>query len=202
MYKVFNQSKAIIITKNAKKSDFPDSTSFFEVYSHSDLIHFYRQFLQNKHLDALVFNALDSDIDVFEKFYSSFINVYAAGGLISDELDRTLMIYRYYKWDLPKGRIEKGEDRKDAAIRESEEETGVRDLSIIKKLQPTYHLFSHFSTEYLKTTFWYKMKTDSKQRLTPQLEEHIEIARWMNKHEQSEALKNTYPSIIELMNEL
>jgi hypothetical protein len=129
MYKVFNQSKAIIITNNAKKSDFPSSTSIIEVSPSSDLYGSYRELLQNEMLDTLVFNALDSEVEVFKKFASYFKNVFAAGGLIQDESDRVLMIYRYHKWDLPKGKIEKGEDRRDAAIRESEEETSDGDYT-------------------------------------------------------------------------
>lgn len=199
MYKVFNQSKAIIITKNAKKSNYPYSTAIEEVYSTTDLSFLYKKLLADENLDTLVFNALDSEEEVFNRFASCFTNIFAAGGVIFDESDRLLMIYRYHKWDLPKGRIEKGEARMDAAIRESEEETGIQNLSVIKELQTSYYVFSHFNTEILKTTYWYKMKADSNQNLTPQLEEHIEVVEWMNKKAQNEALKNTYPSIIELL---
>ena len=42
---------------------------------------------------------------------------------------RYLLLRAYRNWDFPKGVVEPGEDPLDAAIREVEEETGIRDLA-------------------------------------------------------------------------
>ena len=49
----------------------------------------------------------------------------AAGGLVKNENGDYLFIYRNDKWDLPKGKIEKDEKTKVAAVREVEEECGI-----------------------------------------------------------------------------
>ena len=45
----------------------------------------------------------------------------AAGGLVLKD-EQFLMIYRLGKWDLPKGKLDKGENEKQGAVREVEEE--------------------------------------------------------------------------------
>jgi 8-oxo-dGTP diphosphatase len=53
--------------------------------------------------------------------------VRAAGGVVVRD-DRVLLIHRprYGDWTLPKGKLEDGEEWEDAALREVEEETGLR----------------------------------------------------------------------------
>ena len=57
---------------------------------------------------------------------SMFKVVKAAGGVIENENKQILFIYRLKKWDLPKGKKDKGESIMDCAIREVEEETKVK----------------------------------------------------------------------------
>ena len=95
--------------------------------------------------------------------------VEAAGGLVRNlKTNHFLFIFRNKKWDLPKGRINKNEEVKNAAIREVEEETGVENLSIIKPLNTTYHIFKKNRKYRLKKTFWYLMETDYIDELTPE----------------------------------
>ena len=65
----------------------------------------------------------------------------AGGGLVYNKKGDVLFIFRNGKWDLPKGGIEKGEEIRETALREVEEETGVTNLVIKRKLQKTYHIF-------------------------------------------------------------
>ena len=51
--------------------------------------------------------------------------VTAAGGMVLNDKDEILFIYRKKRWDLPKGKTEKNETIESSAIREVEEETGV-----------------------------------------------------------------------------
>ncbi len=119
----------------------------------------------------------------------------AAGGLIRNKDNETLFIYRLDKWDLPKGKIEKGESKKEAAIREVKEECGLQHVSIEKKLQKTYHIYHRNGKEILKITYWYLMKTSYLEKLIPQLEEDITQVVFKNEIETNKALNNTYGNI-------
>lgn len=104
----------------------------------------------------------------------------AAGGMVYNEAEEILLIFRRGSWDLPKGKIDPGEGKKAAAIREVQEETGIRQITLGPKIGITYHTFRNRSGKrVLKKTFWYLMKT-TEEELTPQAEEDIERAEWMS----------------------
>jgi 8-oxo-dGTP pyrophosphatase MutT (NUDIX family) len=98
-------------------------------------------------------------------------------------------------WDLPKGKIDEGEKKRMAALREVREETGVKKLSILKKLLKTYHTYKTSEAKILKVTHWYLMMSDANGKLVPQISESIEQAEWISRNEIEERLKNTFPSI-------
>lgn len=50
----------------------------------------------------------------------------SAGCICFDSLERVLLIRYYSHYSFPKGHIEKGETREEAALRETEEESGIR----------------------------------------------------------------------------
>lgn len=54
--------------------------------------------------------------------------VHAAGGVVLDGDGRVVLVHRpkYDDWSLPKGKLAPGESFEEAAMREVEEETGVR----------------------------------------------------------------------------
>ena len=121
-----------------------------------------------------------------DKLWYYFLNMFklieAAGGLVRNlKTNHFLFIFRNKKWDLPKGRINKNEEVQKAAIREVEEETGVENLSIIKPLNTTFHIFKRNRKHRLKKTFWYLMETDYIGELTPETKEGIEKAIWIEK---------------------
>lgn len=132
----------------------------------------------------------------WECFLKEFKVIEAAGGKVQNSSEEILFIYRFDKWDLPKGHVEKDEVIEDAAIREVEEECGISGLEILKPLEITYHGFYNKKNKLcLKVTYWYLMKTDYDGELTPQLEEGIMQVQFKNKLETDEALKNTYENI-------
>ncbi len=136
------------------------------------------------------------DLETLWKEFKWFFKIEkAAGGLVKNKTGDVLFIYRFDTWDLPKGKIEKGEKKKEAAIREVEEECGISRLRIEKKLQKTYHIFQRKEREVLKITHWYAMKTDFKGDLTPQLEEGITEAVFKNQQETTSALENSYENV-------
>ncbi len=64
--------------------------------------------------------------------------VEAAGGVVVDENGRVAVVHRprYDDWSLPKGKLDKGEDFEQAALREVEEETGIR-AELVRELPST-----------------------------------------------------------------
>ena len=128
------------------------------------------------------------------RFAQDFTLIHAAGGIVTDENDDILMIFRYGCWDFPKGKVEKGEDWKTAAVREVEEETGLRDISLQKPLPNTYHTYILHDTPILKITHWYAMQAPA-QSLVPQTEEDISQAVWVRRSEVSDRLSDSYLSL-------
>ena len=112
-----------------------------------------------------------------------------------NELDEVLFIYRNDKWDLPKGHVEPDEALEQAAIREVEEETGVRDLKISQFLKTTYHVFKRNGKYKLKVTYWYEMTTDYTGPLKPQKKEGIIKAKWKTYKQSKKALCKSYENI-------
>jgi 8-oxo-dGTP pyrophosphatase MutT (NUDIX family) len=137
----------------------------------------------------------------FEKLKKHFHYIEAAGGFI-EHVSKWLFIRRHDRWDLPKGKLEKGESKTHGAVRECEEECGVKNLRIIRELSPTYHIYPYKGEFALKQTFWFYMHTEFGGELVPQLEEHITEVRWFTKKEiLSEALKDTYYTISDVVRE-
>ncbi len=107
----------------------------------------------------------------------------SAGGLVCNRSHHILLIYKRGKWDMAKGRIEVGQSRETAALREVNEETGlsIDKLEIKGKLVSTHHTTRHQNTKYLKKTHWYLMEYDGDDDDTcPQVEEGIIECRWVH----------------------
>lgn len=113
-------------------------------------------------------------------FRGHFRIVAAAGGVVRHAADdRVLAIYRRGSWDLPKGKIDPGEDAPTAALREVREETGLSELTLGPALPDTYHVYrDRKERRVLKPTYWFAMTT-SETKLVPQAEEDIERAEWL-----------------------
>jgi len=127
----------------------------------------------------------DRPFDVFNRFKSHFKLVEAAGGIVKDEVGDVLVIYRNGKWDLPKGKLEKGEEINECAVREVEEETAVSVFSCSEtNFDITYHVYFHKNTFVIKSTHWYIMKSKTNvQNLLPQSEEGIDKVEWKSTEE-------------------
>jgi len=142
----------------------------------------------------------DPDLVKLKKeFFKHFTLIEAAGGIVQNNKKDLLFIYRLDKWDLPKGKIEIGETPDECAIREVEEETGVTNLSLKKKIGETYHTYDAFGKHFLKTTHWYYMTCPNEQTLTPQTEEDITSLKWVHTKNIKEPIANTYPSIKDIL---
>ncbi|MET0836744.1 MAG: NUDIX hydrolase [Thermoleophilaceae bacterium] len=67
--------------------------------------------------------------------------VRAAGGVVLDPEGRVALVHRprYDDWTLPKGKLDRGESFEDAALREVEEETGLR-CRLVRELPSSEYL--------------------------------------------------------------
>ena len=143
-------------------------------------------------------NSLKIITDNWEEFCAGYKIIESAGGLVYNNKNQLLMIFRNGKWDLPKGKREVDENIKACAIREVEEECGVDNLKIISELQSTYHTYKLNGKAILKRTFWFKMNTTYSGELIPQKEEGITKVEWINEADIVLKLKNTFGNIKEL----
>jgi 8-oxo-dGTP pyrophosphatase MutT (NUDIX family) len=125
--------------------------------------------------------------------------IQAGGGLVENEKKEILFMFRRGKWDLPKGKLDPGETLESCALREVEEETGVRQLALIKFLVVTEHAYEERGLLILKETHWYLMKTNSRQLLIPQTEEGITELKWVGEADFKIIQENTFPGILDVM---
>jgi 8-oxo-(d)GTP phosphatase len=118
----------------------------------------------------------------------------AAGGVVSNNKGKTLLIYRLKKWDLPKGKLDNGEGFKLAAVREVEEETRVK-VKLKSRITTTWHTYAIKNKPILKRNKWYSMVCLDDSAMKPQKVENIEKVEWMTEDEASTVLKKSYRSI-------
>ncbi|SFW73521.1 NUDIX domain-containing protein [Sinomicrobium oceani] len=189
MYEVFVNDNPIILTnvltKEGKHKLFLlDSVSIEEVI---------RQFQKGEMTCAHLYDPEKERL--LSKFKEKLPLVVAAGGLVTNPDNKVLFIYRNGKWDLPKGKLEKKESIEEAALREVEEETGIKKLRMGTFLQKTYHIFKRNGVYKLKETHWYTMSSTFNGRFKAQCEEGIEKVEWKTSEEVAEALQNSYANI-------
>jgi 8-oxo-dGTP pyrophosphatase MutT (NUDIX family) len=135
---------------------------------------------------------------LFNKVKKQFKIIKAAGGVVFNEMGELLLIKRLGLWDLPKGKIEPGEDQRLAALREVHEECGLNFLGILNKYANTYHAYFLKGRWRLKKTAWYRMVAWGDISVQPQLEEDITEVRWVSKDFITAPEFETYDSLKEL----
>lgn len=138
---------------------------------------------------------------LLKKIFLEFSLVEAAGGIVRDEKGRILLIKRLGKWDLPKGKAKRNEDMPTCAMREVEEETGAKQLSVVDLFTETYHTYYRSGKWQIKHTYWYLMDCLDGNHLVPQKEEDIEKVRWVYPHNIYLPLIETYPAIKRILKE-
>ena len=142
----------------------------------------------------------NEDLEKLKKaFFKHFTPVTAAGGVVENEKGDILLIFRRGKWDLPKGKLDKGETIEQCALREVMEETGLTNVALKQPLTITYHTYDEFGKHILKDSHWFQMNVSGKQELTPQTEEDISELKWVKKKELNNYLNNTFPSVKDVL---
>ena len=110
-----------------------------------------------------------------------------------------LAIKRNGVWDLPKGKLEKGEDFRGAAMREVEEETGLSGLKLVEPLLSTYHTYRLKGEKVLKKTRWFEMEYKGTDKPVLQAKEGITDYRWVTPGSTDFIRQNTYASILDVL---
>ena len=198
MYKVFFKDRLIFLGDKSESLNFEGMVyAWTEGEFLEGLIH---QFDEEEHR-AQIFIIADDTEELFNHFKSCFKYIEAAGGKVYNQNNEILAIYRLDKWDLPKGKVEEGEEIPEAAVREVEEECGISGVEIKKELNSTYHTYWMNGKFVLKRTYWYKMNYSGSEELVPQTEEDIQEVKWLSPDNLQEFKVNTYASILEVLSE-
>jgi 8-oxo-dGTP pyrophosphatase MutT (NUDIX family) len=137
----------------------------------------------------------DNEKLLLKKFLELLPNVIAGGGKVFNSEGRILFIFRNGKWDLPKGKAENKETIDQTALREVEEETGIKRLSITKPLEITYHIFKRNDKYFIKKTYWFEMFSTYTGDLKPQKNEGITKVKWISPKKLIKVRKNIYANI-------
>ncbi|MFK7771477.1 MAG: NUDIX hydrolase [Saprospiraceae bacterium] len=202
MYKIYINGTPLFLTST---KDFPNlklpGENFIKMryIGKKKFLHNYIDLLEkNSGFDAIVLHSVD-----LEKMWNHFTSIYkiieASGGVVKNEQEEILMIYRLGFWDLPKGKIEDGETKEAAAIREVQEETGLQNVDLQDYIHTSYHTYlSKKKKRILKVSYWYTMKT-TESDLTPQAEEGIEQAIFTNLKSFFSEPKKIYGNILDVL---
>jgi 8-oxo-dGTP pyrophosphatase MutT (NUDIX family) len=194
-YRIYINEKVILITQSVPKKveryQKIDAQSF-------DLKRFYNEY--NGQPGPKFFFLLCNDAgEYLKKVMRSITLIDAAGGMVMSPKGEYLFIFRNGKWDLPKGKLEKGESKRQGAVREVEEECGIMVSSIGARICKTYHTYTYKGEVVLKRTYWYQMGYKGSGKLKPQKEEGITEVRWFKKGQIDTIVNNTFPSIMDVL---
>lgn len=145
---------------------------------------------------------IEVDDAVFEEFASKYQQIPAGGGVVRNSEGSYLMILRHGIWDLPKGKQEPGETIEACALREVEEETGLKELKLGKLICVTHHTYKVFGASVLKHTHWFEMTWEGTEKPVPQEEEDITDVAWVAPSDIPSHIASTFPSIAEVFSKL
>jgi len=141
MYKVFINNKPLFFIENDENISTLDSQMMISCYNTDDV---------EKVLEKL--STVDRQLCVhgqdfeatWQLFFWDYKVVEAAGGIVLNNNNEVLFIFRNGFWDLPKGKVEEGEEVDFAAVREVEEECGIKTPVVEKKILVTYHTYDTY----------------------------------------------------------
>lgn len=143
---------------------------------------------------------IHKDLEALRKaVFKKFLLVKAGGGLVRNGEGKYLFMLRRGIWDLPKGKLDRGETIEQCAIREVGEETGLTDAQLEGPLLVTYHTYNENGKHILKETHWFRMSVADGWSLKPQQEEQITELRWVGMEEIKPLLQRTFPSVADVI---
>lgn len=195
---IFFDKRKVVLTESIE-SHFNEQLGLFARYNTLQELSKILDFFQSSTHVPNVFIAGRDIQTMLDEFSCMFRFIEAAGGLVRNGKDEILVIYRYGKWDLPKGKLEPDESIEVAALREVSEETGITNIHLGDHITDTFHTYRQGNATILKKTSWFNMFYDGAERLTPQQAEDISIAKWVINSQMPEILNNTYDTIREVL---
>ena len=196
-YKIFINETPLVIANNDYDAD-NENYKEYNIDFENQLEVFIIDIFDGK-FDSGILVRVDSVSDTVDKLRSRLTTIVAAGGIVSNSNEELLMIFRRGKWDLPKGKLDQGEELESAAIREVMEETGVTGLTITHKATMMDYIYRDKGKIFLKEIHWYDMHCADSNTLIPQTNEGITDAQWVKKGDIHEKMGNTYASVRELL---
>ncbi|MEA3446231.1 MAG: NUDIX domain-containing protein [Bacteroidota bacterium] len=200
MIRIYFYNRVLLIAKPTENKTKPSNNILIYDYRNS-LKDFILNFDASEEKNIALIES-DDPQKILRKIIADFKFIEAAGGLVKNQNKQVLVIERLGVWDLPKGKMEKGEKPLESAIREIEEECGISGIQQVKKLQPTYHTYRLKGKFILKKTYWFEFSYSGTEKPKPQSEEDITKAEFIEKSQIPQVLKNTYPSIVDVFAEV
>ncbi len=199
-YIIFTKYHSVCLTNQTPSTLNVEGKQFIECNRNNfSTIAFYDLLKEIPNRQSVIVYISDLDVSkVFVECIKKYVFVQAAGGLVRNSKNELLFIFRNGKWDLPKGHKEFGEEIYETAIREVEEECGLKDLVLGDKLGVTYHTYYMNRHQEIKETHWYNMTTQTME-LIPQKEEGIEKAEWIGEDKIEEVIEDCYISLQNLL---
>lgn len=198
MYKVFFNDREIRITSKENRPNIKTAIIIEDLNDINAVINWFKEFAEKDQNSVILIHQNPSEF--WERcFLPAFKLVPAAGGVVVRN-QKLLFIFRKQKWDLPKGKIDRGETPIKTAIREVNEECGISGHEIVKQLPSTFHIYKSpykksLGKWILKETFWFEMSYSGAENGTPQTEENITKVQWFAKNELDTVLGNTYENL-------
>jgi len=111
---------------------------------------------------------------------------FSAGGLVFRKKGRAIEVLlikdSYGRWSWPKGHIDKTEKSQEAAVREIQEEVGLKDIRILSKIGRSNYFYRLKGDLIFKTVFFFLVEANTDEKLKVQTSE-IKDARWFKPKE-------------------
>ena len=199
MYKVFINDIPLILVDKQEESWVQNTIFKFSFQSNSTILQAIDKLKETQSAIVIVHSNLE---ELWSAFKENFTGIVAAGGVVKNMNDEYLLIKRNGIWDLPKGKVEKNEQIELAAIREVQEECGLKTISRDHYLGTTYHTYEMKGKNILKETYWYRMTCGNNQELIPQIEEGITEVIWVNRQEFLSKMKSSFFSLTDFVSSI
>ncbi len=199
MYKIFFKDRVVILTERIDSDLTSSFNGIHKLGSDGELKKFLTDFEKDEtRQKAIIYH--HNEYELFQRFRSCYKNLMAAGGLIwNPEKSAFLTMHRLGRPDLPKGKLEKDETFEEAAVREVEEECGIKHPEILSAIGSSFHVYQLGATSILKETRWFEMIYHGTTDPVPQYEENISEINWVSTNNIDEFASTTYPSIREVL---
>lgn len=202
MYKVFFNESRLIITGHPGKEFLNKDEEFVQCLNPDELTDCIGPFLRQEIPNLTVHGDKGQ---LWSRFQELFLQIPAAGGVVRSD-EGYLFICRRGRWDLPKGKIDAGENPEAAAVREVHEETGLQACQLVGRLPDSWHIYRDprqaSGKMILKKTYWFYMEAATGQPLHPEIAEDITEVRWVKPSELADIRTNTFRSLSEIIDKL